>query len=120
LGVDEVEDRLALARQAHAPHGDGDDLGARLLVRLSHDLVARILAGPHDEPRREVLAAQDEIGVVHLYLPPIISALVSTRATPLPATAPPRSVPFPPCPHRSPLQTHTGPGPHCRVSPPPP
>ena len=50
LGVDEVEDRFALAGQAHAPHGDGDDLGAGFVVGLAHDLVRRILAGPDDEP----------------------------------------------------------------------
>src|SRR5215471_9350509 len=39
LGVDEVQDRLAAAGQAHPPDGDGDDLRPRLLVSLAHDVV---------------------------------------------------------------------------------
>src|SRR5205085_5031987 len=66
LGVDEVEDGITLARQAHAPHGNGDDLRAGFLVRLAHDVVARVLAGADDQPRGEVLAAQHQIRVVHL------------------------------------------------------
>ncbi len=35
--------------EVHAPHGDGDHLGARRAVRVGHDLVRRILSRAYDQ-----------------------------------------------------------------------
>jgi hypothetical protein len=60
LGVDVVEERLALPRQAHAAYRHGDDLRAGRLDGLAHVLERGILPRPHDEPGLELFAAEPQ------------------------------------------------------------
>src|SRR5262249_41310768 len=82
-GVEMVEERFA-RRQADPAQRHRDDLRAGRLVSLLHDLHRRVLAGPHDETRREFLAPDDQIRVVHvsslLPYPPPIGLTISTRS----------------------------------------
>src|SRR5437773_1815145 len=48
--IDVIEQRLLRAvRDVDPSHGDGDDIGARGLVRVRHDGIRRVLAGADDE-----------------------------------------------------------------------
>src|SRR5207245_5787926 len=100
-GVEVIEDRPT-RRQAHAPERDGDDLGARRLVGLLHDLHRPVLARAHDQARRELLAPEDQIRVGHGTIPhrtmsPLASPLDAPQLAPPPLRRPASSL-SPPSP----------------------
>ena len=49
------------SRDVHAPHRDGDHVGARRLVRRLHDLVGRVFPGADEQPRVELAARDDQL-----------------------------------------------------------
>ncbi len=83
-GVDPVEQRRRIrAREVHAAHGHGHDLGPRRLQRRLHDLVRRVLPSPENQPGRELPVAEAK---------PVLGARGSSRSGLRAFHAGPRSV----------------------------